>query len=66
MHYEVEYLPAEPAWRVWEVSSGARRIIETHYGDHCDANERRYARERAQTLARTLARKVGGTFKLKT
>ncbi len=59
MDYKVEHNPKEPCWRVYEISTG--RLISTEYGDHCDANERRYARERAQTIARTLAHKTGGT-----
>ena len=57
MHYEVKHAPQEPAWTVIEVNGDVRKVVETHYGDHCDANERRYARERALALARTLARK---------
>ena len=59
MHYEVRHNPTEPCWTVIEVAGDQRKVIETHYGDHCDANERRHARERANCLANVLARKVG-------
>ena len=57
MRIEVTYYPSEPAWRVSTIDGLECRVVETHYGDHCDANERRYARERANNTARNLARK---------
>jgi len=66
MHYAVTAgRDRDPHWTVYRVSdAGDRELIERHYGDDRDANERRYARERAQTLARTLARKDNVKFKL--
>jgi hypothetical protein len=66
IRYDIVPNNADPSWSVYEITTVpgrnptlARRLIEIHYGDHCDANERRYARERAGALARTLARKAG-------
>lgn len=49
----------DPCWSVYRVTDVGRELIERHFGDDCDANERRYARERAGTLARTLAARDG-------
>lgn len=59
MQIEIQHIKSEPAWRVSEITDSGRKVIETHYGDHCDANERRYARERANNLARVLASRHG-------
>ncbi len=66
MHYTVTAgRDSAPHWTVYRVAeNGEREFIERHYGDDCDANERRYARERAQVLARTLARKDNVKIKL--
>lgn len=64
MHYEVVTgRDRDPHWTVMAVDGETRTVIERHYGDDCDANERRYARERAWALGRTLARKNGTTCK---
>jgi len=64
MYYEIKAgRDRDPHWSLYEVDGERRTLVERHYGDDCDANERRYARERAWNTGRTLAAKNQTTCK---
>ena len=60
MRVEIQHKQSDCQWNVFIVADDGRRELKAwHAGDHCDANERRYARERAQVDARIIARDRG-------